>query len=89
MLNDHALVSEPRFENILYERRPVIDAGGNEVEGIHNVWIVLDNPKQLNSYTTAMVKEVILAFRKASAERDAACVVFTSVGDRSFCTGTR
>jgi 6-oxo-cyclohex-1-ene-carbonyl-CoA hydrolase len=87
MLNDHALVSEPRFENIRYERRPVRDAKGNEVEGLYNVWIVLDNPSQLNSYTTAMVKEAILAFRKASADRSAACVVFTAVGDRSFCTG--
>jgi len=48
---------------------------------------MLDNPKQYNSYTTAAVKEVILAFRKASNDRAAVAVVFTAVGDKAFCTG--
>ena len=44
-------------------------------------------PSQFNSYTTDMVKGVILAFRAASNARDVNCVVFTGAGDKAFCTG--
>ncbi|MHC4547382.1 MAG: 6-oxocyclohex-1-ene-1-carbonyl-CoA hydratase [Planctomycetota bacterium] len=87
MLKNHALVKDHEYEHIRYERRPVLRPSGEEVEGLFNAWIVLDNPTQLNSYTTDMVKDVILAFRRASVERDVVAVVFTAVGDRSFCTG--
>ena len=40
--------------------------------GLYNAWITLDNPTQFNSYTTDMVKGVILAFRAASNARDVA-----------------
>ncbi|MFQ5356464.1 MAG: 6-oxocyclohex-1-ene-1-carbonyl-CoA hydratase, partial [Mariprofundaceae bacterium] len=43
--------------------------------------------KQYNSYTTEAVKEIILAFRKASMDREVVAVVFTAVGDKAFCTG--
>ncbi len=86
-LENHQLVADYTFERIGYERRPLLDSEGNPVPGLYNAWIVLDNPSQLNSYTTGMVKEVILAFRRASMERDVVCAVFTGVGDRSFCTG--
>ncbi|MEE9561940.1 MAG: 6-oxocyclohex-1-ene-1-carbonyl-CoA hydratase [Thermoanaerobaculia bacterium] len=72
---------------MLYEHRPVVDRSGEPVEGLHNVWITLDNPKELNSYTTDTVKEVILAFRQASNDRSAVAVVFTGAGDRAFCSG--
>ena len=55
--------------------------------GLYNAWITLDNPAQFNSYTTEMVKAVILAFRAASAARDVVAVVFTGAGDKAFCTG--
>ena len=55
--------------------------------GLHQIWITLDNEKQLNSYTTEAVKEVILAFRRASTDRRAVAVVFTGAGDKAFCTG--
>ena len=61
------------------------DRAGKPVDGLHQVWIWLDNERQLNSYTTAMVKEVILAFRRASTDRRAVAVVFTGAGERSFC----
>jgi 6-oxo-cyclohex-1-ene-carbonyl-CoA hydrolase len=51
------------------------------------VWITLDNQRELNSYTTETIKEVILAFRRASSDRAAVAVVFTGAGDRAFCTG--
>ncbi len=86
-LKNHELASDLEFRHIRYETRRVLDKAGQEVEGLHQVWISLDNPKQLNSYTTEAVKEVILAFRRASMDRRAVAVVFTAVGDRAFCTG--
>jgi 6-oxo-cyclohex-1-ene-carbonyl-CoA hydrolase len=73
--------------SVLYEKRPVLGSDGAPVAGIFNVWITLNNPAQFNSYTTDMVKSVILAFREASAARDVVAVVFTGVGDKAFCTG--
>ena len=72
---------------VKYEKRPARTPDGEPVEGLFNAWITLDNPKQFNSYTTEMVKGVILAFRTASNARDVVSVVFTGVGDRAFCTG--
>jgi len=87
MLKSHTLVPDGNFTRIGYELRPARDAAGQPVEGLFNAWIVLDNPSQLNSYTTDMVKEVILAFRQASMDRRVVSVVFTAVGDKAFCTG--
>jgi len=69
------------------ERRPATTPDGGTAQGLYNAWIWLDNPDQYNSYTTEMVKGVILAFRAASNARDVSSVVFTGVGDRAFCTG--
>jgi 6-oxocyclohex-1-ene-carbonyl-CoA hydrolase len=85
-VHDHDLVSfEPRL--IRYETRPVLQPDGKPAEGLHNVWITLNNERELNSYTTDSVKEVILAFRKASNDRAAVAVVFTGAGSQAFCTG--
>ena len=73
--------------SVHFERRPVKAADGRPLNGLYNAWITLDNPAQFNSYTTDMVKAVILAFRAASAARDVATVVFTATGDKAFCTG--
>jgi 6-oxo-cyclohex-1-ene-carbonyl-CoA hydrolase len=78
---------EVEFKEILYELRPCLDLNGDPVDGLNNAWISLNNPKQYNSYTTAAVKEVILAFRQASNDRSVVAVVFTAVGDKAFCTG--
>ncbi len=86
-LNNHELSSDYEFKNIRYEKKPVLDKAGTPVEGLCQIWISLDNEKQLNSYTTDAVKDVVLAFRRASADRSAVSVVFTAVGDKSFCTG--
>ncbi|MFC1493097.1 6-oxocyclohex-1-ene-1-carbonyl-CoA hydratase [candidate division KSB1 bacterium] len=71
----------------MYELRPILDKDGKEVEGLNSAWVILNNPKQYNSYTTDMVKGVITGFWKASMDRSVVAVVFTAVGDRSFCTG--
>ncbi|HIE07975.1 MAG TPA: 6-oxocyclohex-1-ene-1-carbonyl-CoA hydratase [Desulfarculaceae bacterium] len=71
----------------IYEKRPVVDPKGNEVEGLYTAWIILNNPRQFNSYTTEMVKGVIAGFQRASADRQVVAAVFTAVGDKAFCTG--
>jgi 6-oxo-cyclohex-1-ene-carbonyl-CoA hydrolase len=87
MLKSHTLVPDVAFREIQYELRPVRDPQGKPVRGLHNAWIILNNPQQLNSYTTDTVKEVILAVRQASMDRSVVCCVFTAVGDQAFCTG--
>ena len=72
---------------VLYEKRPARRRDGSEAEGLYNAWIQFNNPKQYNSYTTDMVKATILAFRRASVDREVNAVVFTAVGDKAFCTG--
>ncbi|MHC4143024.1 MAG: 6-oxocyclohex-1-ene-1-carbonyl-CoA hydratase, partial [Planctomycetota bacterium] len=64
----------------MYEQRPVLDAGGKPIEGLHTAWITLNNPAQYNSYTTNMVKGVIAGFQAASADRSVVAVVFTAMG---------
>ena len=86
-LENHDLVPHYEFRNIKYEERPIRDRSGKPVDGLHQVWITLDNEAQLNSYTTAAVREVILGLRRASADRRAVAVVFTGAGNRAFCTG--
>jgi 6-oxo-cyclohex-1-ene-carbonyl-CoA hydrolase len=86
-LKNHELLPDFPFQSIRYEERGVRDRSGAAVEGLHQVWIILDNEPQLNSYTTQAVKETILAFRRASADRRAVAVVFTAAGTRAFCTG--
>jgi 6-oxo-cyclohex-1-ene-carbonyl-CoA hydrolase len=85
-LKGHNLV-DTNFKEIIVEKRPCLDKDGNQIDGLYNKWIILNNPKQYNSYTTGAVKEVILAFREASNDRDVVAVVFTAVGDKAFCTG--
>ncbi|MDP6908215.1 MAG: 6-oxocyclohex-1-ene-1-carbonyl-CoA hydratase [Flavobacteriales bacterium] len=85
-LHSHNLV-EHKYTDIIYELRPVKDLEGNEVSGLFNAWIIINNPKQYNSYTTQAVKEIVLAFREASNDRSVVAVVFTAAGDKAFCTG--
>ena len=85
-LRSHDL-AEFTAQGLRLERRAARTPDGETVPGLYNAWIWLDNPAQYNSYTTEMVKGVILAFRAASNARDVSSVVFTGVGDKAFCTG--
>ena len=76
--------STPR---IIYEKRPLKDLEGNIIDNLFVSWIILDNPRQYNSYTTEMVKGVIAGFENASLDRSVVAVVFTAVGSSAFCTG--
>jgi 6-oxo-cyclohex-1-ene-carbonyl-CoA hydrolase len=84
---DHDIVAFEPVKGVIYEKRPARRADGTVAEGLYNAWITLDNQSQYNSYTTDMVKGVILAFRAASNARDVVAVVFTGAGDKAFCTG--
>lgn len=86
MLIDHNLTPID-YKEIIFEKRPCLDHSGKPVDGLFNAWIIINNPKQYNSYTTKAVKEIILAFREASNDRSVVAVVFTAVGDKAFCTG--
>lgn len=90
-LIDHNLIDK-EIESLCdgmvkYEKRPARRRDGSVAAGLYNAWIIFNNPKQFNSYTTDMVKACILAFRRASVDREVNAVVFTAVGDKAFCTG--
>jgi len=76
-LVDYNLAREEVVPGVTLQRRPANSPDGTMLEGLFHAWITLDNPEQYNSYTTEMIKGVILAFRRASAMRDVVAVVFT------------
>jgi len=84
---DHDLAPPLPAAGVRYETLPLRSPAGESHDGLHVVRITLDNPAQHNSYTTEMVKQVILGFRRASNDRACVAVVFTGAGDRAFCTG--
>ena len=86
-LHNHDLAEDFARPGVRYELKPARRPDGSEAPGLYNAWIWLDNPGQYNSYTTEMVKGVILAMRAASNDRSVNCVVFTGVGSAAFCTG--
>lgn len=86
-MKDHNLVEIRSWEHILVERRPLRARDGSMVAGLYNIWITLNNPTELNAYTTDMAKEIILALREASNDRAAVAVVLTGAGTRAFCSG--
>jgi 6-oxo-cyclohex-1-ene-carbonyl-CoA hydrolase len=92
-LKNHELFGDEHFGTeadapcTMYQLRPIKDPAGNVVEGLHTAWIIFNNPKQYNSYTTEMVKGAIAGFHKASMDRSVVATIFTAVGDRAFCTG--
>jgi 6-oxocyclohex-1-ene-carbonyl-CoA hydrolase len=86
-LKTHELAPGTPFFHVRYERRPVHDRDGKVAAGLVQVWITLDNERQLNSYTTKTIEEMILAVRRASADRAAVAVVLTGAGTRAFCSG--
>jgi 6-oxo-cyclohex-1-ene-carbonyl-CoA hydrolase len=90
-LKNHFLWSDEHFSTeapgVIFEKKPILDPQGNPVDGLYAAWIILNNPKQYNSYTTEMVKGVIAGFQRASADNSVVAAVFTAAGDKAFCTG--
>ena len=72
----------------MYEKKPLINPDtGEAVSELYTAWITLNNPAQLGSYTTTMIKGVLAGMHTASMDRSVVAIIFTSVGDRAFCTG--
>jgi 6-oxocyclohex-1-ene-carbonyl-CoA hydrolase len=86
-VKNHNLVEATSSRELLVERKPVRDKSGKPAQGLHNIWLTLNNPSELNSYTTSMAKELILTLREASNDRAAVAVVLTGAGTRAFCSG--
>jgi 6-oxo-cyclohex-1-ene-carbonyl-CoA hydrolase len=86
-LKNHDLVADASCPGVLYDEEPISAPDGTPVKELHATRITLDNPKQMNSYTTAMVKGVILGMRRASNDRGCVAVILTGSGNRAFCTG--
>ncbi|HEX9161490.1 MAG TPA: 6-oxocyclohex-1-ene-1-carbonyl-CoA hydratase [Thermoanaerobaculia bacterium] len=86
-MKNHNLVDGFSPREILVSRHPVLDSSGLPVDGLHSIWITLNNPGEMNSYTSDMVKEIILAIREASNDRAAVAVVLTGAGTQAFCAG--
>ncbi len=90
-LKDHNLFGDEHFGTeppcTMFEKKPLLDPKGNEVEGLYTAWITLNNPDQYGSYTTEMVKGVIAGMHRASVCRDVVATILTGTGDRAFCTG--
>ena len=91
-IKNHQLFGDEHFGTeapcTMYEKKPLVNpATGETVEGLYSAWITLNNPGQMNSYTTEMCKGVLAGMHRASMERDVQAIVFTAAGDRAFCTG--
>ncbi len=71
----------------MYEKKPLIGPDGEVVEGLYSAWITFNNPTQYNSYTTDMLKGALTGFLRSSFDKSVVATVFTSVGDKAFCTG--
>jgi len=89
---NHQLFGDEHFGTeapcTMYEKKPLINPeNGDKIKDLYTAWITLNNPDQYGSYTTQMIKGVIAGMHKASMERDVVAIIFTSVGDRAFCTG--
>ncbi len=88
---DHRLFGDEHWGTeppcTVYEKRPLRDPDGKEIDGLYTAWVTLNNPEQYNSYTTEMAKGVTAAFSAASLDRSVVAVVFTGAGTRAFCTG--
>src|SRR4029453_14935073 len=83
-LKNHDLASPADAPGLKYEELPLLAPDKSAVPGLHTVRMTLDNPSQLNAYTTDMVRGMILGMRRASNDRGAVAVVITGAGSRSF-----
>ena len=65
---DHTLTPWTDCPGLLYEEHPLRSPAGDAVPGLHVVKMTLNNPGQFNSYTTEMVKGVILRSEEHTSE---------------------
>lgn len=86
-MTQHEIAPGWEMRSIRYEHREIVGANGKPAEGLHAVWIWLDNQAEMNAYTTEALRELIIAFRRASDDPAAVAVVLTGAGSRAFCAG--
>jgi len=91
-LKSHQIFGDEHFGTeapcTMFEKKPLINpTTGEKVDGLYTAWITLNNPAQYGSYTTEMVKGVQAGMHKASMDRSVVAIIFTSMGDRAWCTG--
>ncbi|MBI3072961.1 MAG: 6-oxocyclohex-1-ene-1-carbonyl-CoA hydratase [Deltaproteobacteria bacterium] len=84
---NHEIDANYRLTDVAYELHACKDNAGRPVDGLYAAWVILNNPKEMNAYTTRMIKDVIVALRRAATARDVVAVVLTGAGDRAFCAG--
>ena len=63
------------FEDIQYEKKDWVAR------------VTINRPHNFNAYSTPALQELAAAFQDASWDDSVAVVVFTSTGERAFCTG--
>ncbi len=63
------------YETIIYEER----------DGV--AWVTLNRPQALNSFDSAMQREIKDLWRSLRLNDDVRCVVLTGSGERAFCVG--
>lgn len=68
-------------------RRALRDRRGRAVDGLAVDWLSWDRPAAANAFTTAMLEDMIEAFRGSARDRSVTAVVLTGTGDRAFCSG--
>jgi len=56
------------------------------VEGAAAI-ITIDRPERMNAFRGQTLGELLHAFKRAWADGDVACVIFTGAGERAFCAG--
>ncbi len=72
---------------IIFEKRQLKNLDGNEISGLYNLWIILNNEKELNSFTTEMLKALSDGIRKASFDNSLVSVILTGSGVKAFSVG--
>jgi naphthoate synthase len=50
-------------------------------------WITIDRPHRYDAFRMQTVYELVAAFRRAWADREAGAIVLTGAGDKAFCAG--
>jgi len=74
----------------LFPARKAASFEFKEVQYEKSDWVArvtINRPHNYNAYSTPALQELAAAFQDASWDDNVAVVVFTSVGDKAFCTG--
>lgn len=51
------------------------------------IWITINRPAKLNSFTLAGARRLVSCFQEATDDPDVGVIVLTGAGEKAFCTG--